>query len=52
MSRRQSLTLPTGKKSSVSDNLNSINGPFGESHRTPCPVSHVITPRKTSRKRF
>ena len=47
MQRRSSLGLPTGRKSGVVDVTN-INIPFGDSHRTPCPVSHVRTPRKTS----
>ena len=48
MQRRSSLSLPTGRKSSAVD-VNNINSPFGDSHRTPCPVSHVRTPRKTSK---
>ena len=48
MQRRSSLSLPTGRKSAVVD-VNNINSPFGDSHRTPCPVSHVRTPRKTSK---
>ena len=29
--------------------VNNVNSPFGDSHRTPCPVSHVRTPRKSSK---
>lgn len=48
MQRRASLSLPTGRKTGAVD-VNNVNGPFGDSHRTPCPVSHVRTPRKTSK---
>ena len=46
MSRRASLNLPTGKKTSSFSNINS---PFGDSHRTPCPVTRVAPPRKSTK---
>ena len=50
MNRRASLNLPTGKRSTAGGGGGEASsGPFGDGHRTPCPVSRVAPPRKVSR---
>ena len=54
MNRRASLNLPTGKRSTAGAGGGAgageaSSGPFGDGHRTPCPVSRVAPPRKVSR---